>query len=99
MRLASWPELENPRFRVRLTCYCVRLEDACFKIDSGLPCSQSMAEYGTGKTYHGAIDATKKIRFGNPRHFPALEVLSPYCLGDQGRKESFRYLLGQVHTH
>jgi len=48
MRLASWPELENTRFRVRLTCYCVGLEDACFKIDSGLPCSQCMAEYGTG---------------------------------------------------
>jgi len=48
IRLASWPELENTRFRVTLTCYCVLLEDACFKIDSGLLCSQSMAEYGTG---------------------------------------------------
>jgi len=99
MRLASWPELENTRFRVRLTCYCVRLEDACFKIDSGLPCSQCMTEYGTGATYHGAIDATKKIRFGNPTHFPALQVLSPYCLRDLGREESIGYLLGQVHMH
>ena len=48
MRLASWPELENTRFRVRHTCYCVGLEDECFKIDSGLPCLQSMAEYDTG---------------------------------------------------
>ena len=48
MRLASWLELENTRFRVRLTCYGVRLEDSCFKIDSSLPYSQSVAEYGTG---------------------------------------------------
>jgi len=98
MRLASWPELENTRFRVRLTCDCVRHEHACFKIDSGLPCWQSMAEYGTGYTYHGDIDATKKNRFINPMHFAALELLSPYCLGDLGYEESIRYLLGQVHT-
>ena len=48
IRLVSWPELGNTRFRVRLTCYCVLLEDACFKIDSSMPRSQSMAEYGTG---------------------------------------------------
>jgi len=35
----------------------------------------------------------------NPKHFLALEELSPYCRGDLGREESIRYLLGHVDTH
>jgi len=58
-----------------------------------------MAHYGPGYANHDAIDVTKKIMFGNPKHFLALEVLSSYCLGDLGHEESIRYLLGHVHTH
>jgi len=46
--LASEPERENTGFGVRLTTYGLRLEVAYFKMDSCLPCSESMAEYGTG---------------------------------------------------
>jgi len=46
--LASEPEQEDIGFRVRLTCYGLQLEVACFKIHFRLLCSLSMALYGTG---------------------------------------------------
>jgi len=97
--LAYEPEREDTGFGVRLTCYGLRLEVAYFKMHPHLLCTQSMAQYGTGKANNDAIDVTKKIRFGNPKHFLALEVLSPYSFRDLGREESIRYLLGHVHTH
>ena len=97
--LASEPEREDTGFWVRLTCYGLRLEVACFKMHPYLPFSHSMAPCGTGEANHDAIDATKKIRFGNPKHFLAPEVLSPCCLWDLGEEESICYLLGYVHTH
>jgi len=46
--LASEPEREDTGFGVRLTCYGLRVEVACFKMHPCLPCSQSMPQYGTG---------------------------------------------------
>jgi len=46
--LVSEPGRENTRFGVRLTSYVLWLEVAYFKMNSCLPCLQSMAEYGTG---------------------------------------------------
>jgi len=45
---ASELERENSVFGVRLTCYGLGLEVACFKMHPHLPCSQRMAQYGTG---------------------------------------------------
>ena len=57
-----------------------------------------MAEYSTREADHRAVDAPKKIRFGNPPHSNALEVLSPYGLGDLGSQESERYFLHEVQA-
>ena len=46
-----------------------------------------MCEYGTGQANHGAIDASKKIMFGNATDLLVLEVLSPYRLQDLGSEE------------